>query len=356
MLTLVMVLALQDSITFAKTLDNSRPPPTRIYITPNPRTLDDALEPFRKPPMKCVPHPAKPMTENQKFLAEATEQKQPEEVEQYLRCYAPKNYPNYVAKYRGMIDAAAKEFQVDGSLMRCLLLRESQFDSSMISCTCAMGLGQQTSDNLLSMKGTVSATFSGPAWTNYMNQMRQKDPGFSNSCSGEFKRSDEETNTTSGFYKLIMAGQEKGCGIQATPCHVFRQDDRRCPAASIAASAAYLKYIDSIVRKAVNCGQLESWQIPDSRIALALAYNAGEGTAQKALAKADNENTTISINFLDNAAVSHKKLDEMRNHYRALRFCLHKGETDPPSIRDTRKPECFKALPQTMVNGSGVSR
>ena len=35
------------------------------------------------------------------------------------------------------------------------------------------------------------------------------------------------------------------------------------------------------MRKAVNCGQLEPWQIPDSRVALALAYNAGEGAVDK---------------------------------------------------------------------------
>lgn len=295
------------------------------------------------------------MTEQQKWLAEATAQKTPEEVEQYLRCYATKNYQTYLTKYRGMIDTAAKEFQVDPSLMRCLLLRESQWDSATVSCTCAMGLGQQTSENMSSMKQTVAATLSGPAWTSYMNQMRAQDPHFSNHCSGEFKRGNEEKDTNSAFYKSVMAGREKACGAKATPCRVFRQDDRRCPAASIAASAAYLKYIDAIVRKAVNCGQIEPWQIADSRVAIALAYNAGEGTFKKALKEANDENTTISINFLDGAAVSPKKLDEMRNHYRALRFCLHTGETDPPSSRDTKKPECFRPTRQRQ-SGGGAAR
>lgn len=304
--------------------------------------IDEPLQRFDRPRMKCVPRPSLPMTEQQRTAMELTQLKSSEGIEQYLRCYAPKHYQNYLTEYRGMIDDAAKEFQVDGSLMRCLLQRESQWDTSMISCTCAMGLGQQTSENLESMKGTVAATLSGPAWTNYMNRARAKDPQFANKCTGEFTRSGEIKDQNDDFYKSVMKGRERGCGKAATPCRVFRQDDRRCPAASIAATAAYLKYIDSIIRKAVNCGQLEPWQMADSRVAMALAYNAGEGTIQKALKIANDENTTISVNILDGANVSDNKKKEMRHHYRALRACLVAGETDPPAVGDTHKPDCFK--------------
>jgi hypothetical protein len=63
MLTFVMVLAFQNSVAFANA-GNQAPPTIRIYVTPP--TIDDALAPFSKPPVKCVPHPSKPMTEQQK--------------------------------------------------------------------------------------------------------------------------------------------------------------------------------------------------------------------------------------------------------------------------------------------------
>lgn len=362
MLTLVMALAFQNSVTFAKSANENRPL-KRVYITPTERTVEDALEPFKKPPSKCVPHPSKPMTERQKFLAQATAQKSPEEVEHYLRCYPGANYQSYVVNngYRDMIETAAREFQVDQSLMKCLLRRESQWKSSTVSCTCAMGLGQQTGGNLESMKDTIASTLSGQAWTNYMNQMRAKDPNFSVNCSGDFRRSHDVVDkegkpiVNDPFYKSVMAHQEKGCKPLKEPCHVFRQDDRRCPAASIGATAAFLKYVQSIVRKAVNCGQIEPWQIPDSNIAIALAYNAGGGTFQKAIKRANDENTTISINFLDGAMVSSDKILEMRRHYRAMRMCLHVGETGPPAARDIPKPECFQSTRPQMANDRGAS-
>src|SRR5689334_9029137 len=105
MLALVISLVFPAKFTFAKTVETDRPL-TRIYISASPfQTLDEALAPFAQPPRKCVPRASrtmdqrpKPMTERQKELAELTQQKEPHEIETYLRCYANKNYQNYYSK------------------------------------------------------------------------------------------------------------------------------------------------------------------------------------------------------------------------------------------------------------------
>jgi hypothetical protein len=143
-----------------------------------------------------------------------------------------------------------------------------------------------------------------------------------------------------------MTNLPKGCP-KTTECKVFRQDDRRCEAASIAANGAYLKMIQNLLPRGMECHKIDWWQENDSMLAIALAYNAGEGKALGAL-KVSNKGL-MTKNILDSANVSAKKRDEMRAHYEAIFNCMQAGNHLPQARKDRDKSACFEKSATTLA-------
>lgn len=283
-------------------------------------------------------------------LADLSTPKTDQEVDEYLACYSAGNQKEFGAKYKYMIEAAAKAFDVSPVLMKCLIFRESQWDKDRMSCTCATGLGQQVLQNASTIDELVGDSITRTAdikakrrnsdiqqrWDGYMKDMKRKN--WLEGCSGYMKHSQQETDKNSEFYKQAISHREKGCGKNPVECPIFRQDDRRCPAASISATAAYLHTINNLLTKGKN--KVEWWQVDDAKVALALAYNSGEGTVLNAMKKGSGEITPMSIGILSNAAVTQAKSKEMHRHYQAVRSCLIKSQWGSPVGTPPSKNEC----------------
>jgi len=339
--------------------------PAKLQINV-PNKKEATKEPATPPPVskECKDGPHSDSMEellHKTDLADQSENKNEDEIDKYVACYYVGDHDDYLSKFKPMIETAAEDFNVDASLMKCLLLRESQYDPMDISCTCATGLGQQVSQNIDEinkwvsdshgrvLSGTKAKNDIAQSWDDYMRELSTKNPALLEGCTHNFQKSGPITNANDPFYKKMIAHREKGCGKNPTVCTIYREDDRRCAAASVAATAAYLGMIDKILAKAVACHQIEWWQVDDSRIALALAYNAGEGTAQNALKLGSNQ-SLMSTNILDFSKVGKDKKKEMWGHFRALRNCLQKGNYGSPAVGTPEKRACFGLKPETTAN------
>jgi hypothetical protein len=306
----------------------------------------------KKPPAPCNASHSETMEEllHKTDLADRNEFKKPEELEQYFACYATPEFNQYLNKYKFMIDSAAQEFGVEPALMKCLMFRESQWKKNTISCGCAIGIGQQLEENVTYIGGLLetekkqlskypaSSTLIAAPWERYMTKVKAKNPEWLNGCTGGFHVS-QQAEKGGEYYNTQMKNLEPGCG-KVPDCKIFQQDDRRCEAASIAADGAYLKTIQNLLPKGMQCHQIDWWQENDSMLAIALAYNAGEGTALKAL-KVSNSGL-MSDNILDSANVSADKRKEMRGHYQAIFNCMQAGNTRPQTKKDPDHSACFK--------------
>jgi hypothetical protein len=294
------------------------------------------------------------------------------QVDEYMACYAGRDQHLYATRYKYMVEAAARRFDVSSQMVKCLLLRESQWDKDLLSCTCATGIGQQTLENAQSLDKIIgdSATrvagkkFStgdlGGRWDAYMSDLKAKD--WTQGCTGNMKTAEQISDENSDSYKAAASHREKGCGKNPPKCPIFKVDDRRCPAASIGGAAFYLKQIKNRLDQinAKRKKKLEWWQIDDATIALTIAYNSGQGAAFDWILQnpPGDEVESFTSLVLQNAKVSPEKNKEMRHHFRAIRNCLTQDQWGSPSANTPNRADQCQPFRQsgkdivTTPNGS----
>lgn len=238
------------------------------------------------------------------------------EVDQYIRCYpyGPKGADNY-NKYKRFLDIAEDTFflmdrawpqEVNGSLMRCLIRRESGFDPATGP---AAGLGQHTSVNIKSLSERLNKKGSWEAalWRKFFERLKQ-DPqaqALLKSCPGSSKNGEPVFNAKA---------------------------DALCPLQSMAASSIYNLQLQRELQRQAKTYSVRWENEVEYQMAIGAAYNIGQGSAGQAIKGLFVEGWVAAIR-----KTGHKN-KEVNPHLDALRNCLQAGNKAPMYEKD--KPVC----------------
>lgn len=250
-------------------------------------------------------------------------------IDHYMACYpvssmATKNYATYSPIMDKITDSFAfrrngTDYNVNPSLFRCLLIRESGFDPANVSNTGATGVGQHTWVNILSIRDRLAKkeNWERQMWDKFFSDMRTDPQG-----------------------KILLAQCPKTAG-GAAPTFSDKQD-AACPLNSLAASAIYNLQIQESLRRATKNQQIS---VPDElnyQVAVGAAYNLGDGAASKAV---NNLVITDWPGAIENKAQTPNKKSEVHNHINALRNCMQKDNWSPMAHMDTKNNKCASTAP-----------
>lgn len=305
-------------------------PPTRITIHIPPTARSAKCD---KSSVRSVAQVA-----NVNF-AKLTGQKSAQHLEQWLQCYPTKHQSDYDKSYRAMIELAADHFKVDASMMKCLLRQEGAWNRNALSCSCAVGLGQQVKMNAdwvqkqigdsrsRIAKGEKGETEIQRQWDSYMAAQRKQNPRSLSGCTGNFHvrgENKERPITVADDPSLARCRNFKPCARYAT-------DDRRCGPASIASTGVYLSVIKKRLANAANAdaSTFKPFEIQEASISALAAYMVGNGAAERAIEGLNDPMAWPPAIF--RATPAHLKND-MWQHMRALRVCLKDGEWGAPNM------------------------
>lgn len=251
--------------------------------------------------------------------------KSPKGIDQYLKCYPYGNegFDNY-KKYSKYIDLAAENFRIETqnivyevhpSLMRCLLRRESGYDPKEKSNTGAAGLGQHTDINIAEISRRINkeGSWEQKLWRNFFAKVRE---------------------TPEGRKQL-----KKCMGSSVTDRPVFEtKEDAKCPLQSIAASSIYNLLIQRELMKSSKSKNIDWEQELDYQLAVAAAYNLGNGASRAAVENLFVGDWLKAIKKMSKKSKDPNKDEEVDGHITAIRNCLQEDNWKPMEKKD--KPVC----------------
>ncbi|MFN7727854.1 MAG: transglycosylase SLT domain-containing protein [Bdellovibrio sp.] len=254
------------------------------------------------------------------------------DIENYLKCYphgntrAANDYP----VYRPVIDKVAEIFQADlgvgfvsvnKSLFKCLLRRESGFDSRTVSGTGAVGLGQHTDINIRHISNRLSqrGSWERQLWDQFFAAM---------------------SKTAEGKQLLSQCPQTAG----GQPPTFNSKDDAKCPLNSMAASAIYNLQVQQALRRSSKLRDIDWKDDLTYQVAIGATYNLGDGAAAKAV---DDLELGGWVDSIRNRSRNPNKRTEVAGHVEALRNCMQQGNWKPMHPGD--QPKC--QLPSAGTHG-----
>lgn len=247
-------------------------------------------------------------------------------IDKYMECYpiGKRGLANYY-KYAKYIDLASDVFRIEvkdnlfevhPSLMRCLIRRESGFDPSEKSGTGAVGLGQHTEINISDINKRINkkGSWEQKLWRAYFAQVAKTKEGreMMESCKGSSKKGGNP----------VFANK----------------DDARCPLNSIAASAIYNLIIQRDLMNSSKENNIEWEQELDYQLAVAAAYNLGNGAARLAVNKNVVERWINAILRISKKSKNPNKDEEVDGHISAIRNCMQENNWKPMHKED--QPQC----------------
>lgn len=239
--------------------------------------------------------------------------KNPADVDKYISCYpyandGRENFEKYAPFVEMASDVIRAErngvtFEVNPSLSKCLIRRESGFDPKN-SSGAGDGLGQQTPINRKDLNARI-----------------QKEGSWEKAAWEAFFR---EAKKTSAGRKMLE--QCPGSVKKGKPPRMKTSEDSFCPLQSIAASHIYLLQIQMSLQNASDVKQV-SWENElEYQLSLAAAYNLGHSAASKAV---DELIVDEWLDAIRKKSPKKAKRKEVAAHIESIRNCMQADNWDP---------------------------
>lgn len=240
------------------------------------------------------------------------------EVKKYIACYplSEKGAKN-LNSYEPFMDKITHSFSIafrsetlniNPSLFRCLLRRESGFDPASLSFTGAVGVGQHTNINIEHISSRIKnpKSWEHKLWNQFFTNAL-KDPkarALMESCPGAKK----------GMLPTFNS-----------------KKDAACPLSSLAASGIYILEIQKALRQSSSARTIAWNQDLEYELAVGASYNLGDGAAGKAV---DDLLVDGWVDAIQNRPSNKQKKQEVKNHISALRNCLEDKNWKPMTPGD----------------------
>jgi hypothetical protein len=283
---------------------STRPPSPAASATPCPDTLRE------KAAHEPLPEYVNEISGLMGFIINRTGgMKTDVEVDRYVACHlgGEQPYQDYNNRYRHLIRSASEAFGVPRGLLTCLLMRESQFDSRLVSETGARGLGQHTRVNIAHIREQLTK-------------------------NGRDRESWEQ-------YRAL-AGRSPAAPLRC-PNQFSSEADAFCPDSSIGAAALYLREIQQALMRSSRVQNVQWENGLDLSLVMVAAYNMGSPTAASAVRNLHD--IPDWVRAVQERPTRSEKRTEVMKHIRAIRNCMAhdvwRGLADRDPIRTRRQCE-----------------
>lgn len=320
----------------------------------------------------------KDMTEKAR-TAPVGPEKSKEEMEKYIRCWSTPHQQNYDRDYKKLIELAGSTFAVNyfpnendairsisegqdtdtqkGSPflvmartnnMKCIALIESEWDPSKTSRTGAMGLGQQTKENIEHMTCLLEGCRAKITRPVFQNGKQVIDPATGKAkqetvtvdkkpakwAADLWERYHERVRKSVSRAEYARLTTNPVTGQPCRPTMKLKELDAPCPINSIAAMALYQIVAEVQIRSETSLYKNDKQNRdfnPEERFHVNLVQsatnNAGTGTTQKAVK--GQTNTAAMVNSLAGHAGSADRQTEVGDYVKNLRNCMQSGNFKP---------------------------